>query len=84
LKEGVWRWTDGSRLAEGYANWGRGPAGSEPDDFRGMQDAMALGLTGWPSFRPGALGRAGEWNDLDEKDRLAFVVEFVDRPPQRH
>ena len=79
-KEGDWRWVDGKRVAKGYANWGHGPGGREPDDFGGRQDCMAMGLTGWPAARPGLLGRPGQWNDVDGGNRLAFVIEFETSP----
>jgi len=80
-KEGVWVWVDGRPLAKGFTNWGHGPMGREPDDFRGAQDFLALGLEGWPAARPGALGRPGQWNDVNGENRLAFVIEFDSTAP---
>ena len=77
-KEGDWKWVDGRRLADGYTRWGKGPLGKEPDNFRGRQDYLALGLTGWPAGRPGGLGSPSQWNDLDGENHLAWVVEFDD------
>ncbi len=55
---------NGSPLNNAYTNWG-----NEPDDFQG-QDALGLALTDWP------LGVAGQWNDIDENNKLYFVIEM--------
>ena len=79
--EGDWRWTNnnepfwsgdfnGSPVADRYNNWG-----VEPDDAGGVEDALALGLGGWPApFYD--LGNAGQWNDLDPSHALFYIVEF--------
>ncbi len=66
----------GSAVGGNYNNWGGSSSGSpnEPDDFNG-QDAAGIGLSGWPSFNPGSLGNAGEWNDIDVSNQLYYVVE---------
>ena len=42
----------------------------EPDNFNGSQDALALSINGWP------FGTSGEWNDIDETNRLYFIIEY--------
>jgi hypothetical protein len=79
--EGIWEWANGEAFA--YANWGNGKlwdgsgASSEPDDYQG-QDALAMGMTSWPQGYIGSngLGGAGQWNDIDDKNVLPFVLEF--------
>ena len=77
-REGDWRWSDGRPVRGGYAAWGRGSMGSEPDNYGGAQNFMALGLTGWPEGVPAGrgFGRAGEWNDLSGENQLAWIAEF--------
>ena len=55
-----------------FNNWGEDADGqqSEPDDFNGMQDALAISNNGWP------LGFRGQWNDLDENNKLYFIIEY--------
>ena len=79
-REGDWHWINGARVSSGFSNWGSGSAGKEPDNFQGNQDALAIGVTGWPAANPGTLGHPGEWNDLNQNDRLAFVIEFDQAP----
>ncbi len=55
----------GTPVGGAYNNWG-----DEPDNFNGTQDAMGLALTNWP------LGVAGQWNDINETNRLYFVIEY--------
>jgi len=59
-----------------YNNWGGSSAGApkEPDNYNN-QDGAAIGLAGWPSGS-GALGIAGEWNDINLSNTLYFVVEY--------
>jgi hypothetical protein len=59
-----------------YNNWGGSSAGviMEPDDFGGTQDAAAMALRGWPGGS-GALGIAGEWNDINLANSIYFIVE---------
>jgi len=66
-----WSESDGGEVLGGYVNFGQ----AEPDDFED-QDFVAMGLEDWPRFDPGALGSAGEWNDLSGANTLASVVEF--------
>ncbi len=77
-REGDWRWRDGKPVSGGYAAWGRGPMGREPDDYGGAQDCLALGLTGWPAGIPEGqgIGKAGEWNDVNGDNQLAWIAEF--------
>jgi hypothetical protein len=59
-----------------YANWGGASTGTyhEPDDYAGIQDGAAIGLSGWPSGS-GSLGIASEWNDINMANALYFVIE---------
>lgn len=57
--------SDGSAVGGLYNNWG-----SEPDDFGGKQDALAFAITDWP------LGKAGQWNDVNELNELYFLIEI--------
>ena len=76
--EGSWTWSDGS--AVDYSNWGSAGGYSEPDNFNnahlggsytGQQDYAAVAVTDWP------VGVAGQWNDIDGVNQLAYVVEFA-------
>ena len=73
--EGTWRWGDGSLVASGYSNWGAGALGVEPDNFGGVQDALAFGLQSWPQ-PSGGIGTAYKWNDVNPSNSLYFVVEW--------
>ena len=89
-KDGTWLWdptnsgtgdqfwsgkNTGSAVGGLFFNWGT-TAGhqNEPDDFGGTQDAAGISLNGWP------LGVRGQWNDLNETNRLYAVVEFATVP----
>ena len=74
--EGTWRWVDTNLLSSGYTKWGSGFWGSEPDDYNGAQDHLALGLEGWPTGAPGGFGNASEWNDVNGSNSLAYVIEY--------
>jgi len=76
--EGVWLDADGVELS--YTNWGSKDGFSEPDNYdstqagrgyTGQQDYAALALTDWP------IGVAGQWNDVDGVNSLAYVVEII-------
>ena len=71
-KEGEWRWSDGVLISTGYSNWGHG---GEPDNYRDMQDCLAMGLQAWP-VGSGRMGSPSEWNDISGKNRLAYIIEF--------
>jgi len=60
-----------------YNNWGGTAAGliQEPDNFNGNQDGGAMALRGWPGGT-GALGIAGEWNDINLSNSIYFIVEL--------
>ena len=84
-QEGDWTWSNGGKLNEvsvsGRPLWGNGQghgAGySEPDNFNGMQDCLAMGVTGWPKSNPGFYGAAGQWNDLNCGNLLSFAIEYT-------
>lgn len=57
--------TSGNPVNNLYNNWGK-----EPDNYLNSQDALGLALTNWP------LGSAGQWNDIDDSNKLYFVIEF--------
>ena len=73
--EGTWRWGDGTLVTSGYSNWGAGALGVEPDDYGGVQDAMAFGLQSWPQ-PSGGIGVAYKWNDVNPANSLYSVVEW--------
>ena len=45
--EGVFVWDSGD--AFNFTRFGSGDLGSEPDNFNGTQDALAMGLENWPN-----------------------------------
>jgi hypothetical protein len=70
----------GAAVSNAYNNWGGksssgGSSTNEPDDFLSNQDGGAIALDGWPGGS-GALGLAGEWNDIDITNTLYFIVEY--------
>ncbi len=69
---------EGKSVEDRYQNWG-GNAGqgsaNEPDDYLGKQDAAAFALDAWPKGA-GFLGSVGEWNDINEKNELYFIIEY--------
>ena len=76
LNEGDWTWeSSGETISLSREEWGSGVAGNEPDNFEN-QDSLAIALESWPLSDPGALGSAGQWNDVDETNKLFFVVEY--------
>ncbi len=74
-QEGAWTWGDGSSLSAGYQNWGSGSLGSEPDNFNGNQNFLAIATEKWPAPQ-GGLGNAGQWNDLNGDNLLLSIVEW--------
>lgn len=77
-QEGTWQWVDGQTMS--YTNWGSKDGAQEPDNFdnshlggnyTGQQDYAALALTDWP------VGSAGQWNDVDGVNILAYIVEIA-------
>ncbi len=77
ITEGSWLWVDGTQLSTGYTKWGHGSSGhSEPDNYNGTQDNLAMGLEGWPIQAPGYYGYASEWNDVNGDNQLAYIIEF--------
>ena len=78
VTEGNWIWDrDSTTVSVSRDEWGKGLLGTEPDNFQGSQNYLALGMETWPKgvgFGQG-YGDAGEWNDLNGFNRLYFVVE---------
>jgi hypothetical protein len=74
----------GGAIAGSYVNWGGTADGklNEPDNFTDSgvspkgQNAAAIGLANWPSGSSSPLGRAGEWNDIAETNKIYYLVEF--------
>ena len=79
--EGQWIWTNngdlfwqgdynGSPSGGLYTNWG-----IQPDNAGGAENNLAMALAAWPEpFND--LGVAGQWNDLEADNSLAYVIEF--------
>ena len=81
--EGQWVWErDGTTLPISHEGWGSGSKGSEPDNFRGSQDYLALGLENWAknSKTGEGFGDASEWNDISGANKMWFIVEFDQTP----
>ena len=84
--EGNWQWVDGTQIDSSAitnrALWGQGPGFetglSEPDNFMGNQDCLAMGLETWPKDAEtlSTLGTAGQWNDISCSNKLSFVIEY--------
>ena len=71
-----WKWSESSiEIAKNRAEWGTGYGGTEPDNSRGTQHRLALGLEDWSRGNPGKYGNAGEWNDVNASNKLWFLVE---------
>jgi hypothetical protein len=68
---------NGTAVNNAYVNWGGAfdRKFNEPDNYDSKQNAAAIGLADWPKDGP-KLGQAGEWNDIDENNRLYFVIEY--------
>lgn len=68
----------GSAVNGAYINWGGTSNASvnEPDDFNGAQDGGAMALDEWPSGSSNPLGVPGEWNDINDSNKLYYVVEI--------
>jgi len=60
LKEGDWRWRDGSKVI--YTHW----APKEPDNWKGKEDWSVIG---WPGER----FKNGRWGDTVAKERLPII-----------
>jgi hypothetical protein len=67
----------GSAQGAAFVNWGGKSTGTikEPDDYASAQDAAAIALNGWPGGS-GALGIAGEWNDINISNSLYYIIEY--------
>ena len=86
ILEANWQWVDGTKIDSSSitnrALWGQGPGfekgSSEPDNFMGNQDCLAMGLETWPKGAEAlnSLGEAGQWNDISCSNKLGFVIEY--------
>ena len=84
--EGTWRWHDGSMIKPSeitaYPLWGEGPGfnlgSSEPDNFMGNQNCLAMGVESWPQGADSSsyYGKPGQWNDLSCSNKLEFLIEY--------
>ena len=74
-----------------FVNWGAGYGTTEPDDYEYGnnedntlgQDGLAMALQGWPNYdgtSTGAIGDAGEWNDVGTANELFYLVQFSPVP----
>ena len=84
-KEGDWRWLRSNdpieRKTSYGGNWGSNPFNpglQEPDNYKGEQHHLALALESWPreAGQSEQLGVSGQWNDISEKNKLYFVIEY--------
>lgn len=76
VAENTWLWVNGTNFNTGYTKWGSGWGGSEPDNYLGAQNYLAMGLEDWPLDFPGAMGYASQWNDISGTNQLAYIIEF--------
>jgi len=84
--EGDWKWIDETKIDTSIITarslWGQGPGfengSSEPDNFMGNQDCLAMGLETWPKGADNSisLGSSGQWNDISCSNKLGFVIEY--------
>ncbi len=67
----------GAAVGGAFVNWGGKSTGTikEPDNYAGNQDGAAIALRGWPGGS-GALGIAGEWNDIAVTNSIYFIIEY--------
>lgn len=72
--ERTWKWVDETAMA-GYTNWGSGTWGTEPNNYLGAQDVIAMGLTVWP-YPEGGFGLPGTWNDIASTNVINALVEW--------
>jgi hypothetical protein len=68
---------DGAAVNGAYVNWGGAFNNkcNEPDNYDGKQNAAAMALSGWPKGTQ-SLGHSGEWNDINENNKLYFIIEY--------
>jgi len=72
-----WKWTQTGRvISKSRSEWGSGWGGDEPDNSRGIQHRLAMGLEDWSRGNPGKYGTSGQWNDISENNKLWFLVEL--------
>ena len=85
-KEGDWRWLRSNDKIEKQpsngGNWGIFQVSKgqrEPDNYKGEQHHLALALESWPrgAGQGEMLGGGGQWNDISEKNKLYFVIEYI-------
>ena len=76
--EGSWVWVNGDSLSTTRAEWGAGPEGTEPDNYFGDQNYLALGLSAWPyGSEPGqGIGSPGQWNDISGDNLIYSIFEI--------
>ncbi len=75
---------NGYAVNQSYYNWGGKASGTlnEPDNFTDSevspngQNAAAIGLAKWPTGTSVELGKAGEWNDIAETNKIYYIIEF--------
>ena len=67
----------GATVGGAFVNWGGKSTGTikEPDDYASNQDGAAIALRGWPGGS-GALGIAGEWNDIALTNAIYSIIEY--------
>ena len=79
-KEGKWIWLKTKDpIYSTRWEWGAGKMGKEPDNYKGEQHHLAMGLEHWPRGVDAGegYGSASMWNDISEKNKLFFVVEYT-------
>ena len=71
-----WKWSNSNlEIPRSRDEWGTGWSGKEPDNSRGLQHRLAMGLEDWSRSNPGKYGSASQWNDVNADNKLFYVVE---------
>tara|TARA_B110000003_G_C16537015_1_gene491140 strand:+ start:155 stop:931 length:777 start_codon:yes stop_codon:yes gene_type:complete len=84
-------YVEGNSNNSDYVNWGAGSGVTEPDNFPdgtnedgfAGQDGLAMALQGWwnvDGSSTGAIGNAGQWNDVGTANELFYLVQFSPVP----